>query len=69
MPVESLSPFMETEILIRARERGLRLGNVEVEHFPRMAGQASGARPQVILKALGEMMRFWVRWTLCRKTR
>jgi glycosyltransferase involved in cell wall biosynthesis len=64
VPVESRSPFMETEILIRARERGLRLGNVEVEHLPRVAGRASGARLGVVLQALGEMGRFWIRRAL-----
>jgi hypothetical protein len=69
VPVESLSPFMETEILIRARERGLRIGNVEVEHFPRTAGRASGARLGVVLRALREMVRFWVRSGLSRGAR
>ncbi len=61
VPVESRSPFMETEILIRARQRGLRIGNVVVEHLPRTGGRASGARPRVILTALGEMVHFWAR--------
>ena len=61
VPVQSESPFMETEILIRARGSGLRVGNVDVDHLPRTGGRNTGARPTVIVHALGEMMRFWIR--------
>ncbi len=67
VPVDSRSPFMETEILIRAKARGLRIGNVDVEHFPRTSGRNTGAGPRVIIHALGEMLRFWFRWAILHR--
>ena len=66
VPVTSRTPFMETEILIRARARGLRIGNVDVEHFPRSAGRPSGGRAGVAITSLREMLWFWYRWIVRR---
>ncbi len=66
--VESTSPFMETEILIKAVERGLRVGNVDVEHLPRMAGRQTGMRPKVVVGAVLDLVKYWLkhlsRWRL-----
>ena len=59
--IESATPFLETEILINAVQMGLRVGNVDVTHRPRISGRQSGMRPRVVLGALGDMVRYWWR--------
>ena len=55
MPIASLGAFVNTEILVRARAAGFRIRQVPVTHRPRCAGQASGASPRVIARALLEL--------------
>lgn len=67
IPIESHSPFMETEILIRARTKGLSIGMVDVEHFPRTTGTNTGGRPRVMLSAVGELLSFWIKRVLLQR--
>ncbi len=53
--VYSLGAFVNTEILVRARAAGFRVVQVPVLHFPRQAGQATGANPSVIARAFLEL--------------
>jgi glycosyltransferase involved in cell wall biosynthesis len=55
IPIASLGAFVNTEILVRARAAGFRVHQVPVTHHPRRAGQASGASPRVIARALLEL--------------
>lgn len=56
------SAFFLAEILIKARDQGLRLVEVEVRYLPRRAGRASGVRPMLILRTLRDLFHyFWVR--------
>jgi glycosyltransferase involved in cell wall biosynthesis len=48
--------FIDAEIFARARERGLTVKEVEVEHYPRTAGGATGANPLVVLRAFRELI-------------
>lgn len=59
--IVSETPFMETELLVRARQAGLRIGNADVGHQPRTYGIASGARLGVIFSSLAELARFRLR--------
>jgi glycosyltransferase involved in cell wall biosynthesis len=55
--------LISTELLSRARARGLRIIDTPVPHYPRLTGKPTGARPLVILRAFGEL------WTLRRQLR
>ena len=55
--VHSIGAFVNTEILVRARAEGFSLKQVPVSHYPRHAGQQTGAKPKVILKALKELVK------------
>jgi len=46
---------VSTELVLRARRSGYRLVEVGIPHYPRLAGQATGANPRVILCAFGEL--------------
>lgn len=55
MPIASIGAFVSTEILVRARAAGFRIGEVPVSHRRRGAGRQSGARPRVIARAVVEL--------------
>ncbi len=54
--VESGGAFFSAELLIKLRAAGATIVEVGVPHFARTAGSATGARPQVILRAVRD---FW----------
>ena len=58
--------FLTPEALIRARDLGYVIREVEVEYLPRRAGSASSGKPKVIIRSLGDMFRFWLKRTLGR---
>jgi len=55
IPIESIGAFVNTEILVRARRAGFRIGQLPVSHRARRHGRQSGAHPRVILHALREL--------------
>jgi glycosyltransferase involved in cell wall biosynthesis len=56
LAVESDGAFFSAELLIKLRAAGARVAEVGVEHYPRTAGSPTGAKPQVILRAVRD---FW----------
>lgn len=54
--LESRGAFLSAELLIKSREMGRSVVEVGVPHHPRTAGQASGADPRVVLRAVRD---FW----------
>ncbi len=58
LSLESASKLINTEIVVRARERQASVREVGIRHFPRRAGKQTGARPGVILGTLREAIAF-----------
>jgi glycosyltransferase involved in cell wall biosynthesis len=62
--LESGGAFLSAELLIKLKERGRRLAETGVPHYPRTAGSASGANPKVVLRAVRDFwslrIRLWV---------
>lgn len=54
--LESGGAFMSAELLIKLKQRGRRLVETGVPHYPRTAGSASGANPKVVFRAIRD---FW----------
>jgi glycosyltransferase involved in cell wall biosynthesis len=54
--VESGGAFFSAELLIKLRSLGRRVVEVGVPHYPRTAGSPTGAKPQVVLRAVRD---FW----------
>ena len=54
--VESQGAFFSAELLIKLRAAGYSVVEVGVPHYPRTAGSPTGAKPQVILRAVRD---FW----------
>ena len=63
--VRSNGAFFSAELLLRLRAAGLRIRQVAVPHYPRVAGLAAGAAPKVVLRTLRDMallrLRLWTR--------
>jgi len=55
--VESGGAFFSAEILIKLRASGRSVVEVGVPHYPRTAGSPTGARPQVVFRAMRD---FWL---------
>ena len=55
--MKSQGALISTELLARAKYRGLRIAEVGVDHYPRKAGQQTGANFKVILRAFRELFR------------
>jgi len=65
--VESGGAFFSAELLIKLQAAGRRVVEVGVPHYPRTAGSATGARPQVVLRAVRDFWRLRLRmWANAR---
>ena len=62
--VELGGAFFSAELLIKLEAAGRRVVEVGVPHYPRTAGSATGAKPQVVLRAVRDFwrlrLRMWV---------
>ncbi len=58
------SPFLSAELLIKLRARGERIAQVGVNHYPRAAGTNTGASFRKILRTFRDIGRLrWALWT------
>jgi glycosyltransferase involved in cell wall biosynthesis len=53
--MRSMGALIDTEMLAKARRLGYSIGQVGVHHYPRTAGEQSGANIRVILRAFKEL--------------
>jgi glycosyltransferase involved in cell wall biosynthesis len=63
LEIESRGAMINTEIMVKLARGGWRIVEVGVTHLPRAAGNPQGAKPRVILRALGEVVRLYPRLT------
>lgn len=57
MPLCSRGALIDTEVLARARLKGCTIRQKGVHHYPRRAGQQTGADLRVVLRAFAELLR------------
>jgi len=55
--LNSMGAMVNTELLARASKHGFTMKEVPVSHFPREAGQQTGANLRVIMKAFSELFK------------
>lgn len=60
--LETRGAMINAEILYKLSRAGYTYTEVGVQHLPRRAGKATGAKPTVILRALREMFVFAEKW-------
>ncbi len=59
LPIRSRGAMMSAEMLIRLQRAGIIFKEVPVTHKPRQFGEATGAKPAVILRAFREMFQIY----------
>ena len=64
--VESEGAFFSAELLIKLQAAGRSVVEVGVPHYPRLAGSPTGAKPQVILRAIRDFWRLRIAMWLDR---
>ena len=57
--IESRSVFITAEIMIKARDLGYRLKEVDITYVPRTAGQATCGNPGTIIDTVKDLFKFW----------
>jgi glycosyltransferase involved in cell wall biosynthesis len=57
--LESEGALVSAEFLIKAKKAGFRIREAGVHHYPRQAGQQTGAKLSVILRTFREIARLW----------
>jgi glycosyltransferase involved in cell wall biosynthesis len=62
------SPFLQAEVLIKARDMGYRLAEVEVTYLPRARGHPAGGRARMVFKSAFDLFHFWPRWLFRRRS-
>jgi len=65
--MKSTGALIDTEVLSRVKRLGYRIGQIGVHHYPRTAGQQTGANLRVILRAFKEL--FQLRKDIVRTSR
>ncbi len=66
-PLESRGATINAELLYKLVHSGATYYEVGVQHLPRRGGQATGAHPRVIVKALGELFLYARKWRRTEK--
>jgi glycosyltransferase involved in cell wall biosynthesis len=61
LELSSPGALINAEIQAKARRQGANLQQVGVRHFPRIAGEATGGNPRVIVRAMKETVVLWWR--------
>jgi glycosyltransferase involved in cell wall biosynthesis len=56
---ETVGALVNTEIMLKAQLAGKTIKEVGVNHYPRIEGKQSGAKPKVIIKAFWETLALW----------
>jgi len=58
---KSRSAFIETELVVRSKRKGFKIKEVEIEHFPRVIGKATGNDLILVYKQLRDLFKFWLK--------
>ncbi len=58
----SRGAMINAEIVIKAKKAGFKIGQVGVNHYPRLSGKPTGANIRVIIKSFMDLFKLW--WKL-----
>lgn len=59
LQLQSNSSFIDAEVLIGVIRNGGKIKEIEVTHYPRLHGRASGGNPKVVMHTIEEMITFY----------
>jgi glycosyltransferase involved in cell wall biosynthesis len=69
LELEAEGAMISTELMAKLAGRGARIAEVDVHHLPRIAGEQSGNRPQVIARAFKELFDLYRKLRAARQGR
>ena len=55
----SRGAFISSEFLIKARKAGFKIIEIPIHHYPRLKGQATGAKLNVIIQSFKDLFALW----------
>jgi glycosyltransferase involved in cell wall biosynthesis len=67
IPLISSGVFAEAERIIRASRRGYRVGFLDVDHFPRKVGTASGAHLALVVQSVVDLVKCYIDIVLLKR--
>jgi glycosyltransferase involved in cell wall biosynthesis len=59
-------PFISSEFLIKAKQKHYKIVEIGVNHFSRTAGEATGAKLDVVVSGLRDLIRLWYKINFTR---
>lgn len=58
-PLVGEEKVTQIELIVKARRQGFKIVEVGVHHYPRKAGQQTGANIKVVLKSIFDLVKLW----------
>jgi glycosyltransferase involved in cell wall biosynthesis len=58
--------FISSEFLIKAKKSGFKIAEIGVHHYPRVEGQATGRKLNVIIKSFTDLFKLWYKINFTR---
>ncbi|MDI6591497.1 MAG: glycosyltransferase family 2 protein [Patescibacteria group bacterium] len=62
--IEGKSSFISPELLYKSLKKGLKIKEVKIRYYPRLAGKAKGGHPKNILRTAKDILKFWFLWKI-----
>jgi glycosyltransferase involved in cell wall biosynthesis len=60
--LETTGAMISTELLVKSQKNGFKIAEIGVGHYPRVAGQQTGAKLSVIARAFKELFHYYFKW-------
>lgn len=60
--LESRGALINAELLYKAGKKKYRVSEIGVHHYPRRFGSQTGAKPGVVLRMFGELLKWRIKW-------
>lgn len=59
LPLVGEEKVTQIELLVKAQRQGFKFNEINVHHYPRQAGQQTGANFKVVFKSLFDLIKLW----------
>lgn len=60
--LETTGAMISTELLVKSQKNGFKIAEKGVHHYPRVAGEQTGAKLSVIARAFKELFQYYLKW-------
>lgn len=56
--------FISSELLIKAKQKGFKIAEIPVTHYPRLLGKGTGRKINVIIQSYVDLFKLWIKLNL-----